>query len=200
MLAGVTPSLVLATVVGYLIGSLPIANVVARRHGADDLRTIGDRNPGFWNAMHVLGRRAALPVLVGDSAKGTVAASIGLAVSDRWWAPYLCGLAAMVGHAWPVFAGFRGGRSVLTFIGTAVVVCPLAAGCSIAVLLAVWAVGRRFDVAVRVAVATFPAAQLVVEGPIRTAATGVLMTFVGLRFAMAAGGAQEPVSRSGASG
>jgi glycerol-3-phosphate acyltransferase PlsY len=194
MLAGVSASLVVATIVGYLLGSLPIANAVARGHGAGDLRSSGDRNPGFWNAMRLLGWRSALPVLAGDTAKGAAASSIGLAVSDRWWAPYLCGLAAMVGHAWPVFAGFRGGRSVLTFVGTALVVSPFAAGCSVALMLATWGVGRRFDVAVRVAVAAFPAVQLVVDGPTRTAATGVLMSFVGLRFAMAALDGREPTS------
>jgi glycerol-3-phosphate acyltransferase PlsY len=200
MLAGVSASLVVATIAGYLLGSLPIANAVARRHGVGDLRTTGDRNPGFWNATRLLGWRSALPILVGDAAKGAVAASIGVAVSDRWWAPYLCGLAAMIGHAWPVFAGFRGGRSVLTFVGTALVVSPLAAGCSVALMFVVWAVGRRFDVAVRLAVASFPAFQLVVDGPVRTAATGVLMTFVGVRFAMAALDGRKPVSHPGTDG
>lgn len=186
MLSGVSASLVVATIVGYVVGSLPIANTVTRRRGVDDLRTVGDRNPGFWNAMQLVGWRAASPVLVGDTAKGAVAATVGFVVSDRWWAPYLTGLAAMIGHAWPLFAGFRGGRSVLTFVGVALVVSPLAAACSIAVLLTAWAVGRRFDIAVRVAVFGFPVFQLAVDGPIPTAATGVLMIFVGIRFARAA--------------
>jgi glycerol-3-phosphate acyltransferase PlsY len=201
MLAGVSASLAVATVVGYLLGSLPIADTVARRHGVDDLRSAGDLNPGFWNVMQLLGWRTALPVLIGDTGKGAIAASIGLAVSDRWWAPYVCGLAAMVGHAWPVFAGWHGGRSVLTFVGTALVVSPLAGACSIVVLLAAWGIGRRFDAAVRLAVASFPVAQLVIDGPTRTAATGVLMTFVGLRFVMATrAGRSTPTSRQGTTG
>jgi glycerol-3-phosphate acyltransferase PlsY len=186
MLAGVTVSLAVAILIGYLLGSLPVALVVARRGGIDDLRTVGDRNPGFWNAMELLGRRRALPVLVGDVAKGALATSIGLAVSDRWWAPYLAGGAAMVGHAFPIFAQLRGGRSVLTFVGTALVAAPAAAGITVLAIFApVWAIGRRFDWAARVGVGMFPVVQLVVDGPVRTAATGCLMTFVGVRFGQA---------------
>jgi glycerol-3-phosphate acyltransferase PlsY len=120
-------------VVGYLIGSIPIANMVAARRARVDLRTVGDRNPGFWNARETLGKRAAIPVFVGDVAKGVIAALVGAALANPgvWGLAYVGTGAAMVGHAFPVF-------------------------------------------------------QLVIEGPYRTAATGVLMTFIGLRFAMAA--------------
>ena len=62
---------VIAVVVGYLLGSIPIANLVAARRSAIDLRNVGDRNPGFWNARETMGRRAAVPVFVGDVAKGS---------------------------------------------------------------------------------------------------------------------------------
>ena len=66
-------------VVGYLLGSIPIANLVAARRSAVDLRDVGDRNPGFWNARETMGRMAAVPVFVGDVAKGVVAAGLGVA-------------------------------------------------------------------------------------------------------------------------
>ncbi len=174
-----------AVVIGYLIGSIPVAGLVARRRAGVDLRRVGDRNPGYWNAKEQLGRRAALPVFGGDVAKGAVAALVGLAAGDgHWWLAYACGFAAMVGHAWPVFAGFRGGRSVLTFVGAAIVLSPVTAAISIAVLLAVTAV-RGFAWGARAGVLAFPLVQLVVDGPYRTAATGGLMSLIGLRFAMA---------------
>lgn len=180
-----------AIVAGYLLGSIPVAGLVARRRAGVDLRRVGDRNPGYWNAKEQLGRRVALPVFAGDVAKGAVAALVGLAVDavtpgdGHWWLAYVCGFAAMVGHAWPVFAGFRGGRSVLTFVGAAVVLSPLTAAISIAVLLAVTA-ARGFAWGARAGVASFPVVQLVVDGPYRTAATGCLMSLIGLRFATAA--------------
>lgn len=153
-----------------------------------DLRDIGDRNPGFWNARETLGRRAAIPVFVGDSAKGVAAALVGAALADPgvWGLAYVgCG-AAMVGHSFPVFARFRGGRSILTFAGGAAVFAPVPFLFTIGLLLVVFVVSRSFAVAARAGFVAFPVVQLAIEGPYRTAATGVLMTFIGARFAMAA--------------
>ena len=184
-------------VVGYLIGSIPIANLVAARRARVDLRDVGDGNPGFWNARETLGRRAAIPVFVGDSFKGVAAALVGTALADPgvWGLAYVgCG-AAMVGHAFPVFARFRGGRSILTFAGGAAVFATVPFLLTIALLLVAFVITRSFAVAARVGFFAFPVVQIAIEGPYRTAATGVLMTFIGLRFAMAA--VAEPRSAAG---
>ncbi len=187
-LTGTQLDVLVTIVAGYLIGSVPIANLVARRRGVGDLRETGDRNPGYWNAKETLGRRAAIPVMVGDVAKGTAAAAIGLLLADPgvWGLAYVGTGAAMVGHAFPIFAGFRGGRSVLTFVGGTIVFSPLAFAISIGALLVVFASTRSFAWGARVGMIAFPIAQLVVDGPYRTAATGVLMTFIGIRFLTAA--------------
>jgi acyl phosphate:glycerol-3-phosphate acyltransferase len=185
MLAAVR--VVVTFVAGYLLGSIPVAGLVAARRAGVDLRTVGDRNPGYWNAKAALGRRAAVPVFVGDVGKGAAAALVGrmLAGDGEWWLAYVGTFAAMVGHAFPVFARFRGGRGVLTFVGGALVYAPVPASIAVGVLLFVIVVSRRFDRAARVAIASFPVVQFVLEGAYRTAATGVLMTFIGLRFAQA---------------
>ena len=188
MLSPMGVDLAVTIVVGYLIGSIPVANLVAARRAQVDLRDVGDRNPGFWNARETLGRRAAIPVFVGDSAKGVAAALVGAALADPgvWGLAYVgCG-AAMVGHSFPVFARFRGGRSILTFAGGAAVFAPVPFLITIGLLLATFVLARSFAVAARVGFVAFPLVQLVIEGPYRTAATGVLMTFIGVRFAMAA--------------
>lgn len=173
-------------VIGYLLGSLPIAGFTAKRNGVDDLRAVGDGNPGFWNAMEQIGVCAALPVFVGDVAKGLLAATVGAVLAEgEWWLPVVGTAAAMVGHAWPLFARFRGGRSVLTFVGGAIVISPITALVAIAVAGLVWLVTRRFEWAAWVGVFGYPVIQLVVDGPAQTAATGVLMTFIGLRFGQA---------------
>jgi glycerol-3-phosphate acyltransferase PlsY len=185
MLAAVR--LVVTLVVGYVLGSVPVAGIVAARRGGVDLRDVGDRNPGYWNAKDTLGRRAAVPVFVGDVAKGAAAALVGVALArdTQWWLAYAATGAAMVGHAFPVFARFRGGRGVLTFVGGALVYAPLPAAVAVGILLVVFAVLRRFDVAARAGMVAFPLVQLVLEGPVRTAATGALMTFIGVRFVQA---------------
>ena len=180
-------TLVLTAIAGYLVGSIPAANLVARRRRVD-LRDVGDRNPGYWNAKATLGRRAAAPVFILDAAKGAVAAMIGvlLAADGDWWVGYVGAGAAMIGHAWPVFARFRGGRSVLTFAGAVCVLSPLTALAAIALLLIVTAATRSFAWGARAGVFGFPLIQLLTDGAHRTAATGCLMAIIGARFAMAA--------------
>ena len=203
MLTGVDRSVTSTVVVsavsviaGYLLGSIPVANIVARRRGVADLRAVGDRNPGYWNAKETLGRSAAVPVFVGDAAKGAAAASIAtlLAADGQWWMAYIGTAAAMVGHAWPVFARLRGGRSLLTFAGGICVAAPLSAAVAILVLLIVFATTRSFALGARVGIVALPVAQLLIEGRYRTAATGGLMCIFGMRFVMAWRAAAHPAT------
>lgn len=176
----------LAVVAGYLLGSVPVAVLVSRRRGFDP-RDVGDHNPGYWNVKEQLGARASLPVFVGDTAKGAAAGLVGLLLAgDTWGIGYAAVGAGMVGHAWPVFAGFRGGRAVLAFVGGMIVLEPVPAGLALVALLVVWAATRSFAWGARVAVFAFPLILLAFEPKERVAATGALMTFIGLRFAQAA--------------
>lgn len=188
------PGAVAVTVlVGYLLGSVPVAVLVGRARGIDPRRA-GDRNPGYWNVKELLGRRAAVPVFVGDALKGTLAALAGVAAGaglglgdhDRMVLAWVGTAAAMIGHAWPVFARFHGGRSILTFTGGLAVWSPRVFGLGIACLLLVWAATRSFAWATRAGVFTTPFAALVVDGVWRTAALGVLLSLIGLRFLLAA--------------
>ena len=173
-----------AVLIGYLLGSVPVAVMVGRRLGIDP-RQVGDRNPGYWNVKEQLGRSASLPVFVGDTAKGALAGAAGLLLDGGWGVPYVAVGAAMVGHAFPLFAGFRGGRSILAFTGGMVVVEPVAAAIAIGALAIVWIVTRRFDLAARVGVFGFPVALALVQPKERVAAAGALMAIIGLRFAQA---------------
>ena len=188
------PGAVAATVVvGYLLGSVPVAVLVTRARGVDPRRA-GDRNPGYWNVKELLGRRAAVPVFVGDAAKGVLAALAGVGIGhwaglgghDRMILAWTGTAAAMAGHAWPVFARFRGGRSILTFAGGIAVWSPRTFALSIGCLLVVWAATRSFAWAARAGVFATPFAALVVDGVWRTAALGVLLSLIGLRFLLAA--------------
>jgi glycerol-3-phosphate acyltransferase PlsY len=200
---GFCPRLILPVATGYLLGSIPTAVIVGHRHHVD-LRSAGDRNPGWWNARQQLGRRAALPVLVVDVAKGAAAAGVGrlVAAPGSWWPGYAATGAAMVGHAWPLFGGFRGGRSVATFGGAAAVLSPLAgAAAGVAGIVAGRITGSAAT-GIRVGYGAYPVVQVVVDGAARTAATGALMSFVGLRFWMAArprqSGGRQSVQRASA--
>jgi glycerol-3-phosphate acyltransferase PlsY len=116
----------------YLLGTFPTAVLVGRREGRDPT-VEGSGNPGASNALRTMGRRAGALVLVGDLGKGVVATSVGWAVGGR--AVGLgCGIAAVVGHIFPVTRRFRGGKGVATGAGMALVLLPLPS----LVLAAVW--------------------------------------------------------------
>jgi len=191
-----------SVIVGYLLGSVPVAVLVARAHGVDP-RDVGDRNPGYWNVKEQLGRRAAVPVFAGDLLKGTLAGLFAQVVSGfptAGWGVvsgagvlpvYLAVAAAMVGHAWPVFAGFRGGRSILTFAGGIAVICPPAFVLALLALVLVTLTLRSFAVAARLAVFGIPVLQLLFAPVELVAATGALMCLIGLRFGQASLSARQ---------
>ncbi len=124
----------LAIVVAYLIGSISFGILVAASRGID-IRSVGSGNPGTSNVLRVLGKRLAAVVLLGDALKGVVAAALGVALVDTTFG-YITLFVAVVGHSFPIWHGFRGGKSVATAIGGIVYLAP---GVGI-VLAVVWLV------------------------------------------------------------
>lgn len=109
----------------YVLGTFPTAILVGRRSGLDPT-VAGSGNPGASNALRTMGRRAGALVLVGDLAKGALAAAMGLATGNRAIG-VACGLAAVLGHVAPARRGFRGGKGVATAAGMALVLLPVPA-------------------------------------------------------------------------
>jgi acyl phosphate:glycerol-3-phosphate acyltransferase len=172
-------SYAVAAAVGYLLGSIPVSILVARRYGVD-LRRTGDGNPGAWNVLEQLGARRAWPAFVGDGAKGLAAGLAGHALGG-WWVAWTAVAAAMVGHALPLFAHLRGGKSVMTFAGGAFALSPPAALACAALCLVVSLV-RSFAWGARAAVFGFPLVQLITDPIGHVAGTGILMTLIGALF------------------
>ena len=108
--------LALAALCGYLLGSIPFGILIARAMGLGDLRKIGSGNIGATNVLRTGNRTAAALTLVLDAAKGAVAALVARAALGEDGAQ-LAGLAAFLGHLYPVWLGFRGGKGVATFLG-----------------------------------------------------------------------------------
>jgi glycerol-3-phosphate acyltransferase PlsY len=117
---------VAAVIVGYLLGSIPMGLIAGRFAGGVDVREYGSGKTGFTNSLRVLGLRRSLPVFLGDYGKGLVATLLPLLWTDDPWARALGGLAAVCGHVWPLFAGFRGGRGILTGAGVLTGLSPIA--------------------------------------------------------------------------
>jgi len=111
----------LAVIIGYLLGSVPTAYIAGRILRGRDIRRLGDKNAGAANAYRELGHRAGIIVGVIDAGKGALAVGIVQAAHMSQTTVLLAGAAAVIGHNWPVFIGFRGGRGVSTTIGVLLV-------------------------------------------------------------------------------
>lgn len=123
---------IVAAALAYVLGTFPSAILIARANGVDIAR-VGSGNPGASNVTRALGWRKGVWVYVLDALKGAVAAGIGLWVDGRPLA-YWCGAAAILGHMYPLFRRFRGGKGVATGSGVLVVLHPLLG----AVIVPVW--------------------------------------------------------------
>jgi acyl phosphate:glycerol-3-phosphate acyltransferase len=129
-------------VIGYLLGSFPTGLLIGRVAGIGDVRGYGSGKTGFTNSLRTMGIRWAILVLLIDAAKGAAPVLIGKLIFDEPWAAALGGVAAVIGHTWPVFAGFRGGRGVATALGAFIAVSPLAALAVLVIGLVVLAIFR----------------------------------------------------------
>ena len=120
--------------ISYFIGSLMGAMVVGRIRGGVDIRTMGSGNAGGTNALRTQGFAFALGVVVIDVGKGVIGAGLvpGLDIPfaptdpeiSRTWLTLCCAAAAVLGHVWPIYHGFRGGKGGATLVGTLVVLAP----------------------------------------------------------------------------
>jgi glycerol-3-phosphate acyltransferase PlsY len=129
-----------AATAGYLVGTIPSADAAARlaTGGATDLRTQGSGNPGAVNAMEVLGQGWGYGILAADTLKGVLACAVGRRLAGGSGA-HVAGTAAVVGHCFPVWNRFRGGKGVAVSLGQCVATFPAYVPVDLAVA---WAVGK----------------------------------------------------------
>lgn len=132
----------LGAAIGYLFGSIPTGLLVGKLSGVPDVREYGSGKTGFTNSLRVIGIRWSIVVVSVDIGKGAAAVLIGRYLLDEPWAAALAGVMAVVGHQFPVFAGFRGGRGVATIFGAFVAMVPPIAAIAVAVfgitVLLIW--------------------------------------------------------------
>jgi len=115
----------IVVVLGYLLGSFPTAYIAGRLTHGVDIRQLGDGNAGAQNAFRQLGAGVGLVVVFIDAAKGAAAVIIAQAAGLSQVTVFITGAVAVIGHNWPVFLGFRGGRGEATTIGILYKLMPL---------------------------------------------------------------------------
>lgn len=131
--------MILVVLAAYLIGSIPFALILARRWGATDLRSVGSGNLGAANVMRASGVTAGVLVAILDITKGACSVMLAARFSGHDAAPAAAGVAAIVGHIYPVWLRFRGGKGVATACGVFSMLTPLAVPPALAIfLVTVW--------------------------------------------------------------
>lgn len=161
-------------VLAYLLGSVPTGVMVGRRGGVD-VRAAGSGNIGATNVVRTVGWQAGVFTLVADIAKGAfpqlVCQWFGLDVSIAAWA----GVASVVGHLFPIFGGFRGGKGVATAFGVLLVQAPTAAIAAVAVFAVFFRSTRYVSVGSMAAAAVLPFALWTFDSSWEIVRAGIVM-------------------------
>jgi glycerol-3-phosphate acyltransferase PlsY len=156
--------------IAYLFGSIPTSVWIGKFFYNIDIREFGSGNAGATNTFRVLGKKAGVPVLIIDILKGTAAVALAyLSTFEIGSTEFInlqlgLGVAALIGHIFPVFAGFRGGKGVATILGIVVCILPLACSLSLIVFLVVLISSRIVSLSSMIAGISFPIILNIVLG------------------------------------
>jgi acyl phosphate:glycerol-3-phosphate acyltransferase len=127
----------------YVVGSIPFSYLVARAFGVTDVRTVGSGNVGATNVMRSAGKGPGIAALILDALKGALATGTASRLfPGSEWLPALAAVAAVLGHVFPVWLGFRGGKGVATGAGAFLPLAPVATGTAAVVFVLVLLLGR----------------------------------------------------------
>lgn len=172
--------LALAVTGAYLVGSIPFAHLLSRRRGVD-LRRVGSGNVGASNVLRTSGVRAAVLAMILDGVKGALAVLLAQRLAVGPAVPVIAGLASVIGHIYPVWLKFRGGKGVATAAGVFAVLTPLSLGAAGGVfVLAVW-VTRYISVGSLAGAVTLAVTAAASDAP-ATVAVGAAIVFALILF------------------
>lgn len=164
---------------GYLIGSISAAIVVSRMLGVSDPRQSGSGNPGTTNVLRLGGKKAAAITLLGDVLKGVLPVAVAATVAADAQVIALTALGCLLGHLYPLYYGFKGGKGVATAIGVYLGMAPLIGLAVVALWLAVAGITRYSSAASLSAMAAAPVLAGVISGDAwLVAAAAVIFTLV----------------------
>ena len=137
---------VLSCIIAYLLGSVSFGILVSKIGHGPDLRTVGSKSTGASNVQRTMGWSYGLMTFFGDALKAVLGCWIGTLLTGDFMAALLCGLFVIIGHNWPVFFGFKGGKGVASSCGVMLFCFPLPAAICFAVTIALIALLRYISV------------------------------------------------------
>src|SRR5678815_2516151 len=147
---------IIIPIVAYLLGSIPFGYLIVRGKSGADIRETGSGGTGATNVSRRAGKAAGGLTLLLDAAKGCIAVLIARTVSGDDWVIAAAAIAALVGHIFPVWLGFRGGKGVATGVGIFLVLAPVALLCAGVVFVAIVALTRYVSLGSIVAAILIP--------------------------------------------
>lgn len=166
----------LILLVAYLLGNIQTSYLIGKYFKKTDIREHGSGNAGTTNALRVFGKKIAIVTLLIDALKGVIAVYIGTKLGG-FEGSLVAGIAVIVGHNWPFYLKFRGGKGVATSIGVGLTVSPIAAILSLAIGIIIIAKSKYVSLGSITAIVLWPLLNILVKGEfeIRLFAFGVIM-------------------------
>ena len=184
-------TLAILLVLAYFIGAIPSSIIFGKLFRGIDIREHGSGNAGGTNAWRVLGWKIGLPVMMTDLAKGVIASGLvpwlvrGSVHLELDTVMLLCGVVAVLGHVFPIYIGFRGGKGVATAAGMLIVNAPLAAACALGIFALTLITFGIVSLASMLAAVSLPIAIFTLgwltgtgQSPFLLALTSVLAVFI----------------------
>jgi glycerol-3-phosphate acyltransferase PlsY len=165
----------LLLVCAYLIGSIPTGVLVAQTLSREDPRSSGSGNIGATNVGRVLGKKAGVITLLGDVAKGFIPTIWAAAAFDSPWAVVTVGMAAYVGHLFPLYLKFQGGKGVATGLGVFLALTPTSVVCAAVVFAGVVWKGRMVSLGSLCAAGSLPLLVALFGAPVAVIALAVVV-------------------------
>ena len=157
--------IVLTIVISYLLGSCSTGIIYSKLSGSGDIRNKGSKNAGATNMLRVMGMKAAAITLIGDMLKGVIAALLGKWLVGGTFGAMLGSVFSVLGHNYPIFFGFKGGKGIATSFGSLLVALPVPALISFAVFVVTVFLTRYVSLGSILAAVAFPLSVLVTQKP-----------------------------------
>lgn len=157
-------SMILMLLAAYLLGAIPTGIILTKLTGGEDLRKVGSGNIGATNVYRTAGRKLGLLTLFGDCLKGIIPLLLAIQFGIEGGSLALVGLAAQLGHCFPVYLGFKGGKGVATALGVFLVISPGAVLLVFSLFLVVLGKWRYISLASISCAAAIPFLVLILEG------------------------------------
>ncbi len=174
--------IVLSSLMGYLLGSINTSLLVGKILYKTDVREHGSGNAGATNTLRTLGKGAAVAVVAGDFLKGVLACLIGRFLfgemnpaSGIYLGEYLAGFFAVIGHNWPVFFAFKGGKGVMTSFAVILMFSPIAALLCLMAFIIIVAITRYVSLGSMVSAVLFLIIAILIHEPLPMILTGTAL-------------------------